>query len=152
MSQTPDEIRVCMLRNKLERVIRNVSEWWGIAPDQAAMVLEGLRDQVSRERRIGPVPWPDPSHARYNPGTPDAELRELAYTAAAAIAGQGVRPSQRNVWAWCKARGARKREVMALRIVGSVVASLSAGEVASTVVRQGERPSGADPGSYLLPS
>lgn len=144
MSPSPDEIRTERLRTRLVRAIHNVSAWWGVAPDQAATVLEALRDQVSRERRIGNHPWPDPSHARYDPGTPDDELREMAYTAAAAIADQGVRPSQRNCWAWCKARGARKREAMALRIVGSVVASLSAGEVASTVVRQGESGFGGD--------
>jgi hypothetical protein len=134
-SRTPDEIRSYMLRSKLERTIRNVSAWWGITPDQAAMVLGTLRDQVCRERRIDSQPWPDPGHARYNPGTSDAELREMAYQGAAEIAGQGVTPSQRNVWEWCKGRGARKREAMALRIIGSVLAALSAREVAAAVVR-----------------
>jgi predicted Fe-S protein YdhL (DUF1289 family) len=135
MPPTPDEIRTDMLRTKLERTIRNVSEWWGITPDQAATVLDGLRDQVSRHRSIGGHPWPDPGRARFDPGTPDANLREMAYEGAAAIAAQGVRPSQRNVWAWCKARGARKRHAMALRIIGGVVAVLSAREVAATYVR-----------------
>ena len=136
---TPDEIRSDMLRTKLMKTIRNVSAWWGVSPDQAAMALGALRNELERDHRIGAEAWPDPRHARYNPGTPDAELREMAYEAALAIAGQGLRPSQRNVWAWCKSRGARKRETMALKIVGSVVAALSAREVASTYVRQGER-------------
>lgn len=135
---TPDEIRSDMLRTKLAKTLRNVSAWWGIAPDQAAMVLGALRHELERDQRIGAEAWPDPRHARYNPGTPDAELRELAYEAALAIAGQGLRPSQRNVWARCKSRGARKRETMALKIVGSVVAALSAKEVASTFVSRGE--------------
>jgi hypothetical protein len=135
---TPDEIRSGQLRTKLVKTLRNVSAWWGISPDQAALVLGTLRHELEQDQRIGAESWPDPLHARYNPGTPDAELREMAYAAALAIAGQGLRPSQRNVWAWCKSRGARKRETMALKIVGSVVAALSAREVASTVVRQGE--------------
>ena len=136
---TPDEIRSDMLRTKLVKTIRNVSAWWGISADQAAMVLGTLRYELDQDHRIGAEAWPDPRHARYHPGTPDSELREMAYEATLAIAGQGLRPSQRNVWAWCKSRGARKRETMALKIVGSVVAALSAKEVASTVVRQGER-------------
>ena len=133
---TPDETRSYMLRSKLERTIRNVSEWWGIKPDQAAKVLDTLRDELNRAGRIGTEPWPDPCRARYNPGTPDAELRELAYQGAMALAAAGTRPSARNVWCWCKARGVRKRQAMALRIVGSVVATLSAREVAASYVRR----------------
>ena len=139
MSMSSDEIRAFMLRTKLVKTIRNVSGWWGIKPDMAAEVLGALRNELERDHRLGAEAWPDPRHARYNPGTPDSELRELAYEAALAIAGQGVRPSQRNVWAWCKSRGARKRETMALKIVGSVVAALSATVVATTVVNSGGR-------------
>lgn len=135
MPPNPDEIRIDMLRTKLERTIRNVSEWWGITPDQAARVLDGLRDQVSRERRIGSQPWPDPSRARYDPGTPDEKVRAMAYQAAAEIAGQGSLPSQRNVWAWCVRQGARKRQSVGLRIVREVLADLGARAVAASVVR-----------------
>ena len=139
MSMSSDEVRSDMLRTKLVKTIRNVSAWWGVSPNQAAMVLGALRNELERDQRLGAESWPDPRHARYNPGTPDSELREMAYEATLAIAGQGLRPSQRNVWAWCKSRGARKRETMALKIVGSVVAALSAKEVASTVVNSGGR-------------
>ena len=136
---TPDEIRSDMLRTKLVKTIRNVSAWWGISADQAAMVLGTLRYELDQDHRIGAEAWPDPRHARYNPGTPDSELREMAYEAATTLAAQGTKPSGRNVWAKCKARGARKRETMALKIVGSVVAALSAKAVASTVVNSGGR-------------
>jgi hypothetical protein len=135
MSQTPDEIRTERLRARLVRAIFNVSSFWGVSAEQAAVILASLRDEVGHRRTIGGHPWPDPSHARYDPGTADDELREMAYQGAAAIAGQGITPSQRNVWRWCVEHGGRKRQRVGLRIVQEVLTALSAGAVAASLVR-----------------
>lgn len=135
MSMTPDEIRTERLRTRLVRAIFNVSSFWGVSPEQAAEILEALRAEVISVRKIGGHPWPVRNCAAYRPGMPDDALRSLAYQGAAAIAGQGIIPSQRNVWAWCVQRGARKRQAVGLRIVQTVLSALSAGEVAAAVVR-----------------
>lgn len=135
MSQTPDNIRTERLRSRLVRAIHSVSAWWGVSAEQAAAILANLHDEVRHRRTIGGYPWPDPSHARYDPGTPDDAVRSLAYQGAAAIAGQGIAPSQRNVWAWCVRKGARKRQSVGLRIVREVLKDLGAREVAASVVR-----------------
>lgn len=134
-SMTPDEIRTERLRSRLVRAIHNVSAFWGVSAEQAAVILATLHDEVSHWRTIGGHPWPDPSCAAYCPGTPDDELREMAYQGAAAIAGQGITPSQRNVWRWCVENGGRKRQRVGLKIVQEVLTALSAGEVAAAVVR-----------------
>jgi hypothetical protein len=140
MPTTPYETRTVMLTGKLRRTLLNVSGWWGIGLPQALTVLAALQAELSAAQHRGTLQWPDPRLAKYNPGTPDADLRDLAYDGAAALTARGVRPSARNVWRWCKAHGARKREAMALRIVGSVVASLSAREVAATHVCRNNAP------------
>lgn len=135
MSQTADEIRTERLRSRLVRAIHNVSAWWGVSAEQAAAILANLHDEVRHRRTIGGHPWPDPTHAAYRPGTPDDELREMAYEEAAVIAGLGIAPSQRNVWSRCVRQGARKRQSVGLRIVREVLKDLGAREVAASVVR-----------------
>ena len=132
---TPDQVRTARLRAKLERTLFNTCAWWGVGPNEAALVLDDLGAQVRRERRIGNHPWPDLAEANYNPGTRDDAIRELAYEAVAVMSALGVRPSARNVWRRLKEGGVRKRQSTALRIIGSVVSSLASREVAGSYVR-----------------
>ena len=138
----PDETRSRKLHEKLKRTLVNVSGWWGIGPEQATATLDRLRGDLVDQLQSGTLKWPDPSEAQYAPGTPDDELRELALVGVAAIAAQGILPSARNVWRWCRAQGARKRQSDALRIVGSVVAVQRAAEVAAAFVRGAVTPGG----------
>lgn len=134
-SITPEQVRGRALRNRLRRCLLNVSGWWGISPMQATQVLRELSDELTTGQRDGTLKWPDGREAKYDPGMPDQELRELAYQGVRALTAIGVPLSARCLWSWCKVQGARKRQATALRIVGSVVASIYAGEVAASVVR-----------------
>jgi hypothetical protein len=134
-------LREAALERKLRNHVFNLSQWWGAVPSQAITVLTRMRDDYAAQLQAGTLQWPDPKLARYCPGTPDEDLRELATKGAAVIAAQGVRPSARSLWAWCRAQGARKRDGTALRIVGSVLACLSARAVAAAVVAGAVRPS-----------
>ena len=136
MPATPDEIRAGMLRCKLTRTLVNVARWWGASSHQAAEVLAAMRDELCRTGRIGPVAWPDPREARFNPGMTDAELREMAHRAIADLSANGVQPSGRNVWRWCRAHGARKRDRDAVRIIRGVISVLSARAAGAAYVRR----------------
>ena len=147
----PNEIRARALREKLQRTLINMCGWWGIGPELAMSALDRFRGDLTSQLQSGSLKWPDPSEARYAPGTPDNELRELALMGVVAIVAQGILPSGRNVWRWCKKHGARKRQSDALRIVGSVVAVQRAGEVAAAYVRGAVTP-GGDQSRHTSPS
>lgn len=127
------------LLRKLQRTTLNTSAWWGVTLEQASAVIDLLHGALEAQCRDGTLAWPDPALARVNPGTHDDQLKAMAAEGAAVIAALGTRPSARNVWAWCRARGARKRQAAALRIIGNVVSDLCAREVAASFVQGGHQ-------------
>jgi len=134
MNNHANAVRASVLYNKLKRKIFNISCWWGISPTQVIEVLNTLMKDLATNQQAGTLDWPDPNEARYCPGMTDDELRVLAHYGALELAGSGTAPSQRNVWAWCKAKGAKKRQRDALRVIQGLLNSLSAEEAPPSVV------------------
>ena len=136
---TPDQVRSQALEQRLRIKLMNLCTWWGVSPSLALVTLDHLRGDLANQLQSGSLKWPDPSEACYAPGTPNDELRAMAYEGAAALAAAGVPLSARRLWRWLREHGVRKRQSDGLRIVGNVVAIQRAGEVAAAYVR-GDKP------------